>query len=515
MPFMKLARLVAVLCCFMIFSVSSPFAAFSEEAAVRPSPEKMAEILSSFEKYAEKSMRQWEIPGMAIAIVQDDKIVYKKGFGVKKAGGSEPVTENTVFQIGSTSKAFTGALMAILADEKKAGWNDRVIDHLPWFRLYDPWVTTEFTVTDLLAHRSGLPGYAGDGQAALGFTREQILKSVRFIKPVSSFRAEYAYQNSLYVVAAEIPAKYWGMGFEEAVREKIFKPLGMSASSATAKEFSEAADVTSLHNRVKDKVTPCAVDKMGFNCYTVGPAGGINSNVVDMSKWLMLHLNMGTFSGKQVISKESMNHLLTPKTFMGGDPESDFMFYCQGWIFRNSSPYPLYWHNGDTTYNHTMAAFVPGAHLGIVVLTNLGGLNQLPEMLAGTFYDMYVGKPFRDLSILAKEAADKARPQPPKAPENPGPSLAFSSYVGKYRNDIYGILAIEEKEGKLSSFLAQQPDDRFDLKHWDRDTFRGVDKETGEGAFLTFQFDSGGKAKNVTIAELNRDGCGVFEKIGQ
>lgn len=511
MPFMTLVRL-ASLVCFVIFAMGFPLKIFAGESALRPGAEKMAEILFSFEKYAEKSMQQWEIPGMAIAIVQDDKIIYKKGFGVKKAGGGDPVTENTVFQIGSTSKAFTGALTAILVDEKKAGWSDRVIDHLPWFRLYDPWVTREFTITDLLAHRSGLPGYGGDAQAALGFTRDQILRSIQFIKPVSSFRSEYAYQNSLYLVAAEIPAKHWGMGFEDAVREKIFKPLGMSASSATAKDFSEAPDVTAIHNRVRDKVTPCPLDKIGFNCYTMGPAGGINSNVLDMSKWLMLHLNMGTVGGKQVISKEAMSHLLTPKTFMGGDLEGGYMFYCQGWIFRNTSPYPLYWHNGDTTYCHTMAAFVPGANLGIVILSNLGGMNQLPEILAGTFYDMYFGKPFRDLSTLAKEAGDKARPQPPKAPENPGPPLALNRYAGNYHNDIYGVLSIEEKEGKLFSFLAQKPDERFELAHWDHDTFRGIDKDTGEGVFMTFQFDSGGLARNVTVAELNRDGCGVFEK---
>lgn len=510
-----LARLIFTLICLMIVAVSSPSAAFAEEPASRPSPEKMAEILSSFEKYAEKSMQQWEVPGMAVAIVQDDKIIYKKGFGVKKVGGGEPVTENTVFQIGSTSKAFMGALMAILVDEKKADWNDRVIDHLPWFRLYDPWVTREFTVADLLAHRSGLPGYAGDGQAALGATREQIEKSVRFIKPVSSFRSRYAYQNSLYVVASEIPAKYWGMSFEDAVREKFFKPLGMTASSATAKGFSESGDVTALHNRVGDKVTPCAIDKIGFNCYTMGPAGGINSNVIDMSKWLMLHLNEGTFAGKQIISKESMTHLLTPQTCMGGGPESDFMFYCQGWIFRSTSPYPLYWHNGDTTYCHAMVAFVPGAKLGIAALTNLGGMNQLPEILAGTFYDMYFGKPFRDLSTQAREAADKARPQAPKPPENPGQPLALSNYAGKYRNDIYGILEVEEKDGRLSSFPAYKPDDRITLNHWARDTFRAVDKDSGEGFFLNFQIDAGGKVKNVTITELNADGCGVFEKIGQ
>lgn len=513
MPSMTLARLVAALCWFMIFTVNSPPVTFAGEPAVRPGPEKLAQILSSFERYAESSMKQWEVPGMAISIVEEGKIIYKKGFGVKTAGGSEPVTENTVFQIGSTSKAFTGALMAILVDDKKAGWNDRVIDHLPWFRLYDPWVTREFTVADLLAHRSGLPGYAGDAQAALGFTRSQIEKSVQFIKPVSSFRSEYAYQNSLYLIAAEIPGKDWGMSFEEAVQQKIFKPLAMTSSSATAKDFSEAADVTSLHNRVKDKITPCAIDKIAFNCYTLGPAGGINSNVIDMSKWLMLHLNEGTYAGKQVISKQSMAHLLTPKTFMGGGPESDFLFYCQGWIFKNSSPYPLYWHNGDTTYCHSMVAFVPKARLGIVVLTNLGGMNQLPEILAETFYEMYFGKPFRDLSTQAREACDKARPQPPKAPENPGSPLDLISYAGKYRNDIYGVLSIEEKDGQLSSFLAQKPENHIALKHWDRDTFRATDNETDAGFFLTFQFDSGGKAKNVTISELNRDGCGVFEKI--
>ena len=170
----------------------------------KPGPEALQKILGEFTEYAEQARRQWEVPGMAIAVVQDGKVVFAKGFGVKHAGGNDPVDEQTLFQIGSTSKAFTAALVAMLVDEKKVGWQDKVINHLPGFKMYDPWVTREFQVEDLMAQRSGLPGSAGDTQAVLGFPREHLLRSLARFKPVTSFRSSYAYQNGLFLAAGAL-----------------------------------------------------------------------------------------------------------------------------------------------------------------------------------------------------------------------------------------------------------------------------------------------------------------------
>ncbi|OGP74443.1 MAG: hypothetical protein A2Y80_01605, partial [Deltaproteobacteria bacterium RBG_13_58_19] len=363
-----------------------PAPAAAGEAPAKPTPEKLKEILADFAQYAEQGRQAWEVPGMAIAIVQGDQIIFAKGFGVRKVGTKEAVEEHTIFQIGSTSKAFTAALAAMLADGKKFGWQDRVIDHLPDFRMYDPWVTREFQVEDLMAQRSGLPPYSGDVQAFLGFDRTQMIHSLRYIKPVTSFRSQYAYQNGLFLAVASLVEKYTGKSWETNVQERLLQPLGMSSSSVGLKGLQQAKNVAFLHQKKDGQVAALPQDwPYHFWVYTYGPAGGVNSNVLDMTKWLRLQLGKGKYQDKQLISEANQAFLQTPK-ILAGTGFGGMNFYCQGWVYSSRHPYPLIWHNGGTSGHKTMVAFVPQAGIGIVVLSNL--ITNLPEALALQFYDL-------------------------------------------------------------------------------------------------------------------------------
>lgn len=493
--------------------------AFAQEKVTKPTDDQLQKILADFDQYAAKAMADWKIPGMAIGIVQDGKLIFAKGFGVKTLGGKDPVTKNTIFQIGSTSKAFTATLAAILVDEGKFKWDDKVIKHAPDFMMYDPWVTREFQIVDLMSQHSGMPAYAADGLYFLGFDRQYIQRSIRHIKPVTSFRANFAYQNNLWLVAAGIIEKHTGKTWETALRQRIFKPLEMKESSVDKQSFLKAKDVSSLHAQDGDKVIalPKKWEFLDWS-YVAGPAGSINSNIVDMGKWLTFQMNNGKVNNKQLVSEANMQVVHSPKTIVGlGSEVHKNIFYCLGWLYQEHSPYPMIWHNGGTLMK-TMVAFVPEQKIGIVILSNY--VTQLPELLAFRFFDQYAGKPSSDLS--AEGLADLERMQKevkaakPVAPKNPLAAMPLEKYSGDYLNDIYGKLKVTIVNGKITIVMGPKKV-KMTLKHWDKDIFAvnwpiyGSDLESG---FAIFQVDLQGKILGVTLDSLNQDDdLGVFKRI--
>ena len=511
---MRWKNILVIICLVSFFS---SLGAQGEPKLV--SDKELGAILANFEQYAEKSMRDWETPGMAVTIVRGDDIVYTKAFGVKRRKGNDPVTTDTIFQIGSTSKAFTAALVAMLADEGKIGWKDPVTLHLPDFEMYDPWVTREFMVEDLMAQRSGMPPHAIDALVLLGFGRDYIRHALRYAKPTSSFRSEFAYQNNLFLVAAELIEKHTGKSWEENVRERIFEPLGMSDSTMDMKSFQGAKDVTSLHHRLGDKIITLSKDWPYLHwTYVYGPAGGINSNITDMAKWLKFQVNNGVFDGKPLVTEENMNFMHTPKTIamlFAGKKE----YYAQAWVYRENAPYPIVWHNGGTTGCKTMVAIVPEAKVGIVVLSNLID-SSLPEALAFRFFDMYLGSPDVDRSsellVKMKEAMRKAEAELPVPPKDALPATPLEEYAGDYRNAVYGQINIAEKKGGLVLSIGPNKVEMY-LTPWNRDTFSiywpFYNDLSEPGGFALFQADPKGVITSVTVNLLNEDGCGVFERI--
>jgi CubicO group peptidase (beta-lactamase class C family) len=489
---------------------------FAQDGPPAPDAQKLQQLLRDFEAYARKGMEEWRIPGMAIAIVQKDSVIFAKGFGVKGNGGSAPVTPHTIFQIGSTTKAFTAALIAMLVDEGKIKWKDRVTDYVPDFRMYDPWVTREFMIEDLLAQHSGLPPYSGDAQAFFGFDRRHIQKSLTFIKPVSSFRSEFAYVNHLFLVAAQVVENLTGKSWEDNVRERIFVPLKMSESSYDRNALMEGRDVATGHNVQGNTVI--AVPKDLNWPYIYGPAGGINSNVMDMSQWLRLHIHDGTVDGVRLVSEENMNFMHSPKTIAAYDAKKELgAYYCQSWIYVDSRPYPFVWHNGGTTGYHSMIAFWPEPKIGMVILTNESS-NKLAEALPKYFADLYFGNPNKDYSQAALDKAKKAKAEADekaaKQPETVSPALPLNTYVGIYSNPVYEDARVTLKNGAMT-LLIGPGNVKLPLRHWNRDIFVYSVPLLGEDSegFVRFGQNFGGSIQEMTMDMLNEDGCGVFKRL--
>jgi CubicO group peptidase (beta-lactamase class C family) len=477
-----------------------------------------ADRLAQLETFAKTAQQQWDVPGMAIAVVKDDEVIYAKGFGVKRLGGSEPVDPDTVFQIGSTSKAFTAAVVAMQVDDGKVGWTDRVIDHLPTFEMHDSWVTREFQVADLMAQHSGMPAYAGDGMAFLGFPADYIVSQMRHLEPVTSFRSEFAYVNNLFLAAGDLARATSGKTWAENVQQRVFDPLGMRSSSSGQEAFEAAKNVAAPHKVVGGSVTAFAGDAPQLAwAYTYGPAGGINSTVRDMAQWLRMLLGNGTFQGKQIVSVENLSVVMSPHTVirvpktgpLAGSPLGLAQnFYCAGWISTDAKPSRIVWHNGDNNFMHAAIGVIPDDHAGIVVLTNLGGAS-LAEAVMWRYYDLEGGNPEKDWSALFHQAwADqqKAAQAPFVQPvTDPAPPQPLARYVGAFMNPVYGDLHVET-DGQQLWLVAGPKQLKMMLVPRSRDTFIAsqpdLDAFLGESGFATFAFGGDGKVASVAVSQF-------------
>jgi CubicO group peptidase (beta-lactamase class C family) len=299
--------------------------------AAQPGP------LRGFDAYVTQAIREWEAPGLAVAVVRNDSVVYARGFGVRELGKSDSVTANTLFAVGSTTKAFTSALLGMLVDEGKVRWDDPVTRHLPRFQLYDPYVTREMTVRDLLTHRSGLS--RGDRLwSASGFTREEVLRRVRFLKPTWSLRSNYGYQNIMYLAAGELAAAMSGGTWDQAVQDRIFRPLGMRRTVTSVLSLKQLDDVATPHDRIDGSITPVE----WLNIDNIGPAGSINSSVTDMAQWIRLQLGGGTYAGRKLIDTATVKEMHTIQMHIRPSendeklwPESHIMGYGLAWALRD------------------------------------------------------------------------------------------------------------------------------------------------------------------------------------
>jgi CubicO group peptidase (beta-lactamase class C family) len=489
-------------------------------------PASQEEILAKLEAYAKTAQQQWNVPGLAIAVVKDDQVVYAKGFGVKRVGGTDPVAPDTLFQIGSTSKAFTAALVAMQVDDGKFTWTDRVIDHLPSFEMRDPWVTREFQVADLMAQHSGMPAYAGDGMAILGYPADHIVSKIKLIEPVTSFRSEFAYVNNLFLVAADLARATSGQSWANGLDARLFRPLGMRSSSSGQDAFAAAANAAAPHKLVDGKVTAFAADAHELAwAYTYGPAGGINSTVRDMAQWLRMLLGGGTFAGTRIVSAENLRAVMSPHTvirFPSSGPLANTPFvrfqnyYCNGWISTAASPHPLVWHNGDNNFMHAAIGVIAGAQTGIVILTNLGG-SSLAEVLLWRYFDLVGGNPETDWSTVFhngwSEMQKAARAPFAEPVADAAPAQALTRYTGTFRNPVYGDVTVET-DGQQLRLIGGPAKLRMTLVHRTHDTFilsqPAVDAFLGDSGLATFAFGGDGKVSSVTLSEFGDVDGGRF-----
>ncbi|NMO18203.1 serine hydrolase [Pyxidicoccus fallax] len=453
----------------------------------------------------ERTMKTFEVPGIAVAVVQDGKVVMAKGYGVRKLGERAPVTADTLFGIASNSKAFTAAALAMLVDEGKLKWDDRVIDHLPSFQMHDPYVTRELTVRDLLVHRSGLGLGAGDLLyfPRSTFTEDEIVAKLRHIPPASSFRSKYAYDNILYLVAGKVIEKASGKTWSAFMRERIFQPLGMRASNTSVKELRPGANVAIPH--AKSDGVLGAIQPMSFD--NNAPAAAINSSVNDLARWMLAQLERGAIPGtegkKRLFSEEQSREMWSAQTVMPIKEPSkalaslrpNFSAYGLGWTLRDYRGFKLVGHTGGLPGYLSRVVLVPELKLGIAVLTNQeeGGGFEAPTW---TLLDAYLGAPATDW-VAAFKAEDTEREAKANAAvglaasarnAQSKPSLPAGAYVGTYRDAWYGDVAIVKEGEKLVLRFSRSPQLTGELEHWQYDTFiaRWKERSLNADAYVSF-----------------------------
>jgi CubicO group peptidase (beta-lactamase class C family) len=477
---------------------------------------KLRNIIPQFDAYAGDTFNRSTVPGMAIAIVSGDKVIYQKCFGVRKAGFSDPVDNETVFPLASISKSFTSATIASLVGDGVLSWDDKVTDRYPGFKLYDPCATEQMTLRDLLCHRSGLPEYAGDELAdPFECNNSEVIYHLRFLKPVAGFRAAYAYQNALVMAAAEAAGKSAGMEWEDLVAEKIFKPLGMRSSSSRCADFEKAKDRVESHVLANGTMKPNNFSFAGV----LSASGGVSSNINDMAKYAIMQLSSGEFNGKKIISSDALNETHKPHTLIGLSNNS-MTAYGLGWEVRSADGRIELFHGGDLDVGiSTLVKLFPSDRVGIVVLTNAFREGHILKFaLTKTFEDLYFkGEIMADRWAEVEEEVKKAMAGPsildpyehlPPAPANATPALPLASYTGEYRNDYYGTIKIVQKGDQLQVYTGRSKDPR-NLTHWDRDIFR--DEAMGSmnepiNAAAIFTIGSDGKAFQVLMKAFDFNG---------
>ncbi|MFB9865655.1 serine hydrolase [Rufibacter immobilis] len=469
----------------------------------------------------ERTMKAFDVPGIAVGIVKDGKLIHAKGYGVRSLKTRERVDENTLFGIASNTKAFTAAALGILVDEGKLGWDDKVIKHIPEFQLYDPYVTQEFTVRDLLTHRSGLGLGAGDLMFFPGgssFTQKDVIHNLRFLKPVSGFRTKYDYDNLLYIVAGEVVARAGGRSWDDFVEERLLTPLGMARSAAAYDRLRDRSNVIDAHAPVggKVQVIPRHEGKADH------AAGGIYSSVADLGKWVALHLAHGKYGealGKVLFSDEVHEEMWSPQTILPvrapGPYNTHFAAYGLGFVIADVKGHKQVSHTGGLEGMVTQVTMLPELNLGIIVLTN--------QQESGAFYsitsqikDGYLGMPKRDWvaqdSTERKASLEGARQLTDslwqaislvqKAKKGKGSAAPF---VGTYRDEWFGDVTISEKKGRLWFDSKRSPKLTGEVFAYRGDTFivKWDDRSMDADAFLDFSRGQDGKATGLTMKPIS------------
>jgi CubicO group peptidase (beta-lactamase class C family) len=467
-----------------------------------------------------------ETPGMAVAIVEDGKVVLAKGYGLRKIGAPEPVDADTLFMIGSTGKAFTSAALATLVDAGKIGWDDKVIDHLPGFQMHDAWVTREMTVRDLLVHRSGLGLGAGDllmvprGK----LSRAEVVRRLRYIKPATSFRSGYAYDNILYIVAGALIEAVSGQAYEEYMRDHVFAPAGLPNATAEMARQLSAPDRAHPHGRFGGPVRGVGKQRLIDERDRLGqagaPAGLIAASANDLARWLQIQLAGGALpeGAGRLFSAAAGKEMWTPVTPMPIEPfpgplaatAPQFSAYALGWDVQDYRGTKVVWHAGGLFGFTTIVVTIPEKKVGFAIALN----SEEIEPRYGLMYELldhYLGLPAQDwpakFGAFRREriaAAEKAVAAARATPAKVGPSLPVARYAGRYVDPWYGTLVVGRNAKGLTVDFTTTPQMTGRLTHYQYDTFVAKFADPAiEPAYLTFALDAEGKVARITAKPVS------------
>jgi CubicO group peptidase (beta-lactamase class C family) len=466
-----------------------------------------------------RTLTAFNVPGIAVAIVKDGKVVLAKGYGVKSILTNEKVDANSLFGIASNSKAFTSAALAMLVDEGKLKWDDKVISFLPNFKMYNDYVTNEFTIRDLLTHRSGLGLGAGDLMVWPGgsdFTPQDIIQNLQYLKPVSAFRTQYDYDNLLYIVAGEVVHKISGLSWCEFIENRIMKPLDMKNSAASFVRLKDTSNVIAPHVPIDGKLKVIS----RYKNQILDPAGGIYSSVNDMSKWMIMQLNNGKYGAenKQLFSEKEHNEMWTPQTIIPATTKppynTHFSSYGLGWFLSDVKGYKQVTHTGGLEGIVTQVTLIPELNLGIAVLTNQQSGSAFSS-ITNTIKDSYLGIKSEDyVTIFSnrikahKESTDKVSDEVWAAVgknKKDNIKIDFNNYIGTYKDNWFGEIVISENKGKLFITSKRSPQLSGELflykgknlvVKWNNPYFQA-------DAHLFFEYDTAGKTTTIKMKPIS------------
>lgn len=508
------------------FALVAPTAAFAQAAPVAAQAAPVEDArLAGLDAHVEAVRKQFNVPAIAVAIVEGDRVVYEKGFGPREIGKPAQVDENTLFAIASNTKAFTAAALSMLADEGKLSLDDRVIDHLPWFRMSDPYVTREMRIRDLLAHRSGLTLGAGDllYWPTTSYSTEEVARRLKDVPLGGSFRGQYAYDNILFGVAELVIEAASGQGYEDFLEQRIFQPLGMKDTRFNSDRL-QASDNVATGYALADFKDLQPAPRMSWG--NVSGAGGIYSSVHEMSKWVRMQLAGGTYvdatgGEHRLFSKkrqDAMWSIVTPipvnepsvPELKPGKP--NFVGYGEGWMLSDYRGNKLVWHTGGWPGMVSRVTMVPDKKIGVIVLTSqevgaafnavtMQALDQMLEAPKHDWLDAYAkavakqhGNADEDWNkhLAARNASAK-------------PSLPIASYAGTYRDPWYGDVRIAMEGGKPTIRFTKTADLVGTLEPWQNDTFviRWHQRWLNADAFLNFTLDADGKIREARMEPIS------------
>lgn len=438
--------------------------------------------LEALDRYIEDARTDWEVPGLAVAIVKDGETVLARGYGRRDMRSGGDVDANTLFAIASNTKAFTAAALAILVDEGRLDWDDRVREHLPWFELYDPYVSAEMRIRDLLSHRSGLGTFSGDLLwYGTGYTAEEVVRRARYVPQAFPFRGGYGYSNLMFIAAGEVVEAVTGEPWEVFVRRRILDPLGMVRTVMTTDSLPARTNVATPHGLWEGELTTFP----WYNWDAMAAAGGIISSVAEMSDWLELQLHRGVLEEGDTIfrPRESwemwsvQNPLSVTPSYRELYPSTHFRGYGLGWALNDYKGRKVVSHGGGYDGMFSRVVLVPEEDLGVVVLTN--SMTGVTSAITNRVLDLYLGGDARDwnevLRTRAEEAATREAARRAEVVQQtvPGtqPSLPLAAYAGTYGGAMYGDAEVAVEDGGLVLRLLPNPDLVADLRHLQLDTW--------------------------------------------
>lgn len=481
----------------------------STHAATPPDPQALL-------RYAETALRDWQVPGAAIVVVKDDKVVLMRGIGVREVGRSETVDADTLFPIASLTKGFTATLAAVEVAAGRLAWDRRVVDLLPGFSVVDPWVTRELRLDDLLTHRTGWQGEV-DFLWMEGLARDAILARLPEVKQGDpGFRAGYSYLNVPYLVAGEAMTRASGKSYTALLRDRVLEPLAMSATRVSASEVEAVANRIAPHSDLDGEPRAIALEDGD----AVAPAAALHSTPTDMARWLRFHLGDGSLDGRRLLSAEQLAELHEPQTLIPRGafhrklyPSSHFQAYARGWVVQDYQGRGVVWNTGGLYGAACSIALVPEEELGVAVLTN-GPRISLPEALVFRVLDAWLGASERDWSAERLElsragraraaAAEKAKTE--QADEAATARLPLAGYAATYRAPLLGDLTVSAADGKLRVALGALTGS---ATHWRNDGFLVAwDNRSYGSNLLTFSLDADARSDRAVLEEI-----GNFDRV--